>query len=139
MLTLGHRVPGGYDLVLADVDHGVHLHQLRRVLHGHEVGGLAADVQQQREGGRVAQVLELPLGAGHGGELRGPGHGVEVGLLGALVAEDEAHVGLVAPHGGDAGVDVHIVVNGDVVVPLVVTVTSRWPKRELKKPLWYMP
>ena len=115
-LALRHGGAGGHDLVLADVDHGVHLHQARRILQRHEVGGLTGDVQQQGEGGGVAHLLHLALGAVHGGILLGAGHGVEPGLLGALVGQDEADVGLVADHRGDAGVHIHVVVNGDVVI-----------------------
>ena len=118
LLALRHGVAGGHDLVLLDVDHGVLFHQLGVVLHGHEIGGLAADVQQQGEGGVIVQVLQLAVGAGHGGVLRGAGAGVKLGLLGALVGEDEADVGLVPTGGGDAGVDVHVVSQGDVVVAL---------------------
>ena len=32
----------------------------------HEVGGLAAYVQQEREGGVILQMLQLALGGGHG-------------------------------------------------------------------------
>ena len=38
-----------------------------------------------------------------------------MGLLGALVGEDEADVGLIGGDGGDAGVHVHVVINGDIV------------------------
>ena len=75
-------------------------------------------MQEQGEGGVVAKVLQLALGAVHGGVLRGPGAGVELGLLGPLVGEDKADVGLVAAGGGNAGVDIHVVVNGDIVVAL---------------------
>ena len=117
-LTLGHRVAGGHDLVLTDVDHGVHLHQLGGVLQRHEVGGLVGDIQQQGEGGRVLHLLYLTLGAVHGGVLLGAGHQIEPRLLGALVGENEANVGLVGHHGGDTGVHIHVVTDGDVVVAL---------------------
>ena len=39
-------------------------------------------------------------------------------LLGALVAQDEANVGLVGGHRGDTGVHIHVIINGDVVVAL---------------------
>src|SRR5699024_12216943 len=69
-------------------------------------------------GGGVPQVVELALGAVPGGVLRGPGAGVELGLLGPLVGEDEAHVGLVPAGGGDAGIDVYVVPHGNIVVAL---------------------
>ena len=117
-LTLGHRVAGGHDLVLADVDHGVHLHQLGGVLQRHEIRGLVGDIQQQGEGGGVFHLLDLPLGAVHGGVLLGAGHQIEPRFLRALVGQDKANVGLVGHHGGDAGVHVHVVTDGDVVVAL---------------------
>ena len=51
-----------------------------------------------------------------GGLLGGAGGGIEVSLLGAHVTQQEAQVRLVGVGGGDAGVDIHIVVHGDVVV-----------------------
>ena len=41
-----------------------------------------------------------------------------MGLLGPLVGEDEADVGLVRGDGGDAGVHIHVIADGDVVVPV---------------------
>ena len=118
LLTLGDGGPGGHNLVLGHVDHGVHLHQVGLVLQGDEVGGLVRDVQQQGEGGNIAQVLDHALGGYFGRLLGGAGSVIELGLLGALVAEQEAQVGLVRVGGGDAGIHVHIVVDGDIVVAL---------------------
>ena len=115
-LAFRHGGAGGHDLVLADVDHGVHLHQSRRILQRHEIGGLLRHVQQQREGGGVFHLLHLTLGAAHGRILLRAGHGVEAGLLGALVGQDEAHVGLVGHHGGNAGVHIHVIADGNIVV-----------------------
>ena len=117
-LALRHGGAGGHDLVLADVDHGVHLHQSRRILQRHEIGGLLRHVQQQREGGGVFHLLHLTLRAAHGRILLRAGHGVEAGLLGALVGQDEAHIGLVGHHGGNTGVHIHIVADGNIVVPV---------------------
>ncbi len=117
-LALRHGAAGGHDLVLADVDHGVHLHQSRRVLQRHEIGGLLRHVQQQREGSGVLHLLHLTLGGLHGGVLLRTGHGVEPRLLGALVGQNEAHIGLVGHHGGNAGIHIYIVADGDVVIPL---------------------
>ena len=61
-------------------------------------------------------MLHLALGGGLGRSLSGARYRVEEGLLGALVAEQEADVGLVAGDRGHAGVHIHIIVDGDVVV-----------------------
>ena len=114
-LAGGHGLTGLHDLILLHVHHGVHFHQAVITLQGHEIGGLVGDVQQQGEGGVIAHLLHLALGGFHGGGLRGAGDGVEMGLLRPLVGEDEADVGLVGGDGGDAGVHIHIVVDGDVV------------------------
>ena len=53
-----------------------------------------------------------------GGPLGGAGGVVEPGLLGALVGQQEAQVGLVGIGGGDAGVHIHIVIQGDIIVAL---------------------
>ena len=49
ILARRHRAARRHALIVLDVDHGIHLHQARVVLHGHEVRGLASHVQQQRE------------------------------------------------------------------------------------------
>ena len=79
---------------------------------------MVRDVQQQGEGGNIAQVLDHTLGGVHGGILGGAGGVVILGLLGALVGQQEAQVGLVRVGGGDAGVHIHIVIQGDVIVAL---------------------
>ena len=117
LFALRHRGTGGDDGILLHVDHGVHFHQPVVALERDEVGGLIGNVQQQGEGGVVAHLLHLALGRSLGRSLCRARHRVEAGLLGALVAQDEADVGLVGGHRGDAGVHIHIVVNGDVVVP----------------------
>ena len=61
-------------------------------------------------------MLHLSLGGGHGRLLRGPRHGVESCLLGPQVHQHEADVGLVGGDGGHAGVEVHVVVDGQVIV-----------------------
>ena len=116
LLTGGHGGAGGHDLILGHVDHGVHLDQRGGVLERDEIGGLVRHVEQQGEGGRVAQVLHHAHGGQLGRLLRGAGGVVEVGLFGAHVAQQEAQVGLVSVGGGDAGVDIHVIVHGDVVV-----------------------
>ena len=98
-----------------DVHHGIHLHQTVLALQSHEVGGLVGDIQQQREGGGIAHLLDLALGRALGRGLRRTGAGVEPGLLGPLIGEDEADVGLVAGNGGHTGVHIHIVIDGDIV------------------------
>ena len=117
-LALRHGAAGLHDVVLLDVHHGVHLHQPVGALQGHEVGRLVRDVQQQGEGGLIAHLLDLAFGGGLGRRLCGAGDGVEVGLLGPLVGQDEADVGLVRGDRGDAGVHIHVVADGDIVVPL---------------------
>lgn len=49
-LAIRHRGTGGYNLILADIDHGVHLHQACCILQSHEIAG-CRDVQKQ---GKVA-------------------------------------------------------------------------------------
>ncbi len=115
LLALGHRGAGGGDLVVRHIDHGVHLHQIRRILQGHEVGGLVGDIQQDREGGGIVQMLHRALGRGHGGILGSTGDVVITGILGALVDQNKAHVGLVPAGGGNAGIKIHVVVQGDIV------------------------
>ena len=115
-LSVGHRIAHGHVLVALDVDHGELLHQTRAVLQSHEVGGLIAHVDEQREGGGVAQILHLALGRLHGRVLRGTGHAVEVRLLGALVHQHKTDDGVIGRGRGHAGVHPHIVVLGDVVV-----------------------
>ena len=61
-------------------------------------------------------MLHRALRRGHGGILRRAGDVVVPGVLGALVDEDKAHVGLVLTGGGNAGVEVDIVVQGNVVI-----------------------
>ena len=58
------------------------------------------------------------LGRGHGGVLGGAGDRIIAGVLGALVDQDKANIGLIPAGGGDAGVEVHIVIHGDIVVSL---------------------
>ena len=118
LLALADGAAGGHNLVLGHIDHGVALHQVGVVLQGDEVGGLPGDVEQQGKCALIAQILHLALGGGLGGVLRGAGGVVELGLLGALVGQQEAQVGLVGVGGGDAGVHIHVVVEGNVVVPL---------------------
>ena len=74
------------------------------------------DVQKQREGGTVIEVLHNTLGRAHSRILGGAGAGIVFGLLGPLVGQDEADIGLVASHRGNAGVDVNIIVESDIVV-----------------------
>ena len=116
LLGVGHRIAHGHVLIALDVDHGELLHEARAVLQGHEVRGLVAHIDEQRERGCVAQVLHLALGRFHGRVLGGAGHRIEVGLLGTLVHQHEADDGVVGRGRGDAGVHPHIVVLGDVVV-----------------------
>ena len=92
LLTGGDGSPGGYNLILGHVDHGVGLHQVGGVLQRNKVGGLPGDIQQDGEGSGIPQVLNHALGGGHGGVLGGARGGVEVGLFGALVGEQEAQV-----------------------------------------------
>ena len=112
----GNAVAGGHQLILGHIDHGVGFDQVCGVLQRDKIGGLPGDVQQDGEGGGVAQILDHALGGGHGGVLSGAGGGIEVGFLGALVGEQEAQIGLVGVGGSDAGVHIHIVVHGDIVV-----------------------
>ena len=63
-------------------------------------------------------MLHLPLGGVHRAVLLRAGDGVEARLLGALVGENEADVGFIADDGGNAGVEVHVVPDGDIVVAL---------------------
>ena len=115
LLTLGHSLPRLHDVVLLDVHHGIHLHQTVLTLQSHKVGRLVGDVQQQREGGGIAHLLDLALGGALGRGLRRTGAGVEPGLLGPLVGEDKTDVGLVAGNRGHAGIHIYIVVDGDIV------------------------
>ena len=61
-------------------------------------------------------MLHLTLGAVHGAVLLRACHGVEPRLLGALVGEDEADVGFIGHHGGNARIHIDIVIDGNVVV-----------------------
>ena len=119
LLALGHGVAHGHILVALDIDHRELLHEARTILERHEVRGLALDVEQQREGGRVAQVLHLALGRLHGALLGSAGHGEVRGLARALVHEDEADDGVVRRDRAHARVQVDVVVLGDVVVTQV--------------------
>ena len=118
LLALGHGAGHRHQLILGHIDHGVALHQFGGVLEGDEVGGLSGDVEEEGEGGHVLEVLYLALGRAHSGVLGGAGGLIEPGLLGALIGEEEAQVGLIGIGGGDACVDVHVVVEGDIVVAL---------------------
>ena len=61
-------------------------------------------------------MLHLTLGRSLGGILLRAGDLIEPGLLGALVGQDEADVGLVTDHRGNAGVHIHVVADGDIVI-----------------------
>ena len=113
-ITLG--LTGGFDsrltaMMLSEFcpKYGIKLQAITNGIPGHP------DVQQQGEGGGIPQVLDHALGGAHGGGLDGPGGAVEGGLLRPLVGQQEADVGHVAVHRGDAGVHIHVVVHGHVV------------------------
>ena len=118
LLALGDGAAGGHNVIPGHVDHGVALDQIGGVLEGDEIGGLIGDVQQDGEGGGVPQILDHAFRGGLGGPLGGAGGVVEPGLLGALVGQQETQVGLVGVGGGDAGVHIHIVIQGDIIVAL---------------------
>ena len=61
-------------------------------------------------------MLHGALGRGHGGIFFRTGHIIILGRLGALVHQQEAHVGLVRASGGDAGIHINVVVQGNIVV-----------------------
>ena len=109
-------IAGGDDLILLDIDHGIHLNQAGAILQSHEIGGLIGDVQKQREGGLIAVLLNSTFRRGHGGIFFRTGAGVVTGFLGALVHQNEADVAFIAGDGGDTGVHPDIVIQGDVVV-----------------------
>ena len=60
-------------------------------------------------------MLDLALRGGHCGLLRGAGGLIVLGLLGPLVGQQEAHVGLVGAHGGDAGIHIYVVAQGNII------------------------
>ena len=101
---------------MLDIYHGIHLHQTCRILQCHKVGRLPVNVQQQGKGGSVAQVLHFTLCRGHGGILDGSFHLVVTGFHGTLVHQYKAYVGLIGIDGGDAGVNPHIIVQGNIIV-----------------------
>ena len=127
LLAGGDGVAHGHVLVALDIDHRELLDEARAILERHEVGGLALDIEQQRERGGVAQVLDLALGRLHGALLGGAGHGEVRGLARALVGENEADDGVVGRDGAHAGVQVDVVVLGDVVVAEVAVGTGGGP------------
>ena len=115
-LALFQGVAGGNNLILLNIDHGVHLDEACTVLQGHEVGGLIRNVQKQGEGGLVAILLNSAFRRGHGGIFFRTGAGVVTGFFSPLVHQNESDVAFVAGDGSDAGVHPDIVIQSDVVV-----------------------
>ena len=118
LLTGRHSVADAHQIELPHIDHGIFFYQLPVVLQGDEVGGLVGNIEQEREGGTVALILDHPLGGSPGRLLGGTGNGVEFGLFGALVAQEKAQIRLIAGSGGDAGVHIYVVVERNIVIAL---------------------
>ena len=116
LLALRNRVANRHVLVALDVNHRELLHESRAVLERHEVRRLVRHVDKQREGGRVAQILNLALGGLHRRLFRSARNRIEVRLGRALIHQHEPDDGVVSRRRSDAGVDPHVVVFRDVVV-----------------------
>ncbi len=62
----------------------------------------------------IPSAVPRPAGI-HRGELLRAGAGIIPRFLGALVAKDKADIALIACDRGDTGVDIHIIVLGNIV------------------------
>ena len=116
LLALRNRVANRHVLIALDVDHRELLHEPGAVLERHEVRRLVRHVDKQREGGRVAQILNLALGGLHRRLFRSARNRIEVRLGRTLIHQHEPDDGVVSRRRSDAGVDPHVVVFRDVVV-----------------------
>ncbi|MPN41519.1 hypothetical protein SDC9_189071 [bioreactor metagenome] len=103
---------------LFHINHGKLLHNLIVVFECHEVGRLAADIDKQRERRHIVKRLNATFRRGHSRVLLGARNAVEGGVLGALINQRETRDGFVTGHRSNARVHKHIVVFGNVVVPL---------------------
>ena len=101
---------------MSDVDHRIHFDELGRIFEGDEVGGLSGDVQQQRKGCLIAEILYDAHRRLHGSRFGRTGSAVKMGFLCAHVAEQEAKVRLVGVGRGHAGIGVNVIVHRDIVV-----------------------
>ena len=84
-LALAYAVADCDNLVFLYIHHRVFLYEARIILECDKICRLIRYIEQQREGGRVLQVLHLAFCRGHGGSLRCSFYLIVLRLHGPLI------------------------------------------------------
>ena len=105
---------GGHDIILFDIDAGIHFDQARVIFEDHDISRHSVYQNQGREAGAVAFFLDFTLCRAHGGKLVRAGAADVTGLAGTFIAHDKADIGAVPVDRGDAGVDPDIGAFGNI-------------------------
>ena len=94
-LTFAHRISRCDDLILLDIDHGIHLDKARIILQRDKIRRFTRNVQKKGKRRGIVQILHLSLGGCHRRRLRRAFHLIEPGLHRALIHEHESYIGLI--------------------------------------------
>ena len=114
--TFRNGAAGCNNVVLLYIYHCILLNQLRSILQRHKVGGLTGNIQQQREGCFIAELLYCTLCRAHCGNFCRTCNGIVLCFLGSLVYQNEAYIGFVTADGSNACVHPNVIIQRDIVV-----------------------